>query len=170
MPVIRHVNLPLSRNKETIGLALSTRCLLLPKGQGAPWVDMVLLTCAGAVYVERRHSGTPPREDVFEAVMAGASHAEHGMVSGAGCVSWGCYSGGSAVDALIGYLNPVGVREGALKRVRPLLPLLHQLDCAVNVSGLACLLEVSAGHMLVDICRRPEVEGCVCWGIHAEMS
>ncbi|BDA49369.1 probable lysine-specific demethylase 5A at C-terminar half [Coccomyxa sp. Obi] len=77
----------------------------------------------GAVYVERRHSGTPPREDVYEADVVGARTAEPEKVPGVGGVSWGCYGGGAAVDALIGYLNPVGLREGALRRalqrVRP---------------------------------------------------
>lgn len=67
--------------------------------------------------MERRHSATPPREDVYD---AGSICAEPEKMPGASVVSWGCYSGGAAVDALIGYLNPVGLREGALKRVRPL--------------------------------------------------
>ena len=71
--------------------------------------------------MERRQPGTPPREDVYEANMVGASAAEPGKGPGAGAVAWGCYCGGAAVDALIGYLNPVGLREGPLRRVRPLL-------------------------------------------------
>lgn len=73
--------------------------------------------------MERRHSGAPPREDVYEADVVSATAADREKAPGATFVSWGCYSGGTAVDALIGYLNPVGQREGALKRVRPLLPL-----------------------------------------------
>lgn len=82
--------------------------------------------------MERRHSGVPPREDVYEADVMGSNAAQPGKVAGAGVVSWGCYSGGAAVDALIGYLNPVGLRESALKRVCPILLLSNQFGCAAS--------------------------------------
>lgn len=69
---------------------------------------------AGVVFVEQRQSGALPREDVRDRGNASADAAE--PQDHAAC--WGCYPSAPAVDQLIAFLNPIGLREGALSRVR----------------------------------------------------
>ncbi|KAK9918976.1 hypothetical protein WJX75_008430 [Coccomyxa subellipsoidea] len=74
----------------------------------------------GMVYVEKSQSGTSPRENLHN-----SAAAEPEQSPGGDDAPWGCYTGGAAIDALIEFLNPVGLRENALRRalqrVRPTL-------------------------------------------------
>ena len=67
------------------------------------------------VYVEKSQSGASPRENLHN-----SAAAEPEQAPGGDDASWGCYTGGAAIDALIDFLNPVGLRENALRRVRHL--------------------------------------------------
>jgi hypothetical protein len=67
--------------------------------------------------VEKSQSGTSPRENLHN-----SAAAEPEQSPGGDDAPWGCYTGGAAIDALIEFLNPVGLRENALRRVR-LVPL-----------------------------------------------
>ncbi len=62
--------------------------------------------------MERSLSGASPRDDVHA---SGAAEPE--QAPGGDNATWGCYTGGAAVDALLAFLNPVGLRENALRRV-----------------------------------------------------
>ena len=81
---------------------------------------------AGTVYVEKSQSGVSPREDVHD-----SAAAEPEPAPGGADASWGCYAGGAAIDALIAFLNPAGLRENALRRVRlpPLCPSANHGRC-----------------------------------------
>ncbi len=82
---------------------------------------------AGTVYVEMRPLLGGPREDVPDQAAALAElPAPEQATEHASTPSWGRYEGVAAVDGLLDYLNPLGRRESALKRVTNLPCLVFQ--------------------------------------------
>ena len=85
--------------------------------------------------MERSLSGASPRDDVHA---SGAAEPE--QAPGGDNATWGCYTGGAAIDALLAFLNPVGLRENALRRVGPGFSL-YFTSCWAGVGICAVRLE-----------------------------
>jgi hypothetical protein len=95
-----------------------------------------VFVCAGMVYVERRPGQGDPREDVPDQATSAVA------ATGAPACLWGRYDGAAAVDALIDFLNPLGRREVALKRVsrRWETPCLHDARLERRLSGCSTVV------------------------------
>jgi len=96
------------------------------------------------VYIERRPASAP-REDcaLDEPLMFSGqdtAQAERPCAEQA-LAPWAVYDSVQAVDSLIGYLNPQGQRESALKRVRLQLRLLIFMADVVRPHQTAPLLK-----------------------------